>query len=264
MDLICIERPSDSPYVERIWRSESEGRAAPFISVADNHWEMVVTCIQSRSFLTVRGPETRATPAYSPAEATFFGIQFKPGVYMPKLPPRKVMDRRDLDLPEATGRSFWLDGATWQIPDFENAEAFVDRLVREDLLVYDPVVAAAMQAKPVEASLRTVQRRFLQATGLTQASARQIERARCAVYLLKRGHSIVDVTYQAGYFDQPHLTHALKQFIGLTPAQVADKSRTERLSFLYKTDPDDRDMIGISNALSKEHGHAESQRIGAF
>ena len=44
--------------------------------------------------------------------------------------------------------------------------------------------------------------------------------------------SSLDTVAQAGYFDQPHLTRALKRYIGLTPAQVADEGRSERLSRL--------------------------------
>jgi hypothetical protein len=39
---IFDERQSDSPFVERIWRAQSE-RAGSFISIAVSHWEMVVT-----------------------------------------------------------------------------------------------------------------------------------------------------------------------------------------------------------------------------
>jgi methylphosphotriester-DNA--protein-cysteine methyltransferase len=66
---------------------------------------------------------------------------------------------------------------------------------------------------------------------------RQIERARYATTLLRQGLSILDVVYEAGYYDQPHLTRALKHFIGLTPAHILDRSRDVQLSFLYKTAP---------------------------
>jgi AraC-like DNA-binding protein len=237
MDLTCDERPSDSPFVEKIWRRRSESRVSPFISIAKTHWGMVLTKYKGRSILTVRGPETRATPAYAPADAEFFAIMFRPGTLMPILPARIAMDRRDVNLPEATSYSFWLHGSAWQFPDFENADVFVALLVREGLLVRDPVVEAVLQGQPAEMSPRTVQRRFLQATGLTHTAARQIERARYAATLLKQGVSILDAVDQAGYFDQPHLTRALKHFIGLTPAQIIDQSRSERLSLLYKTFP---------------------------
>jgi AraC-like DNA-binding protein len=31
--------------------------------------------------------------------------------------------------------------------------------------------------------------------------------------------------YQVGYFDQPHLTRALKRWVGYTPAQLAREAR---------------------------------------
>lgn len=233
MDLICDERGSDSPFVETIWHSQGE-RAGPFISMAGIGCALVVTKYRGGTILTVRGPETRATPAFCPPEAEFFGIQFKPGVFLPNLPPQMVMDRQDVNLPEATSRSFWLHGSAWQYPNFENADTFVDWLVRDCLLIYDPVVGAVLEGQPLEMSLRTVQRHFLQATGLTQNTMYQINRARYATALLKQDMSILDVVYQAGYFDQPHLTRALKRFVGLTPAQIIDNNRPERLSFLYK------------------------------
>jgi hypothetical protein len=236
MDLIGEERPSDSPFVEIIWRSQSEDAGA-FISMAEIHYGMVVTRYRGKTTLTVRGPEIRATPAYCPPDAEFMGIVFKPGTFVPSLPPHMVMDRQDANLPGATSKSFWLNGSAWQFPDFENADTFVDRLAREGLLVHDPVVGAALQGQPVDMSLRTVQRRFVQATGLTQSALLQIERARYATSLLKQGVSILDTVYEAGYFDQPHLTRSLKHFMGLTPAQIMNTNRSERLSFLYKTVP---------------------------
>jgi AraC-like DNA-binding protein len=171
-----------------------------------------------------------------------------------------VMDRRDLNLPESSSKSFWLNGSAWQFPNYENADVFVDRLVRDGLLAYDPMVQAALQGQPLEMSLRTVQRRLLKATGLTHTAVRQIERARNATRLLKQGVSIPDTIYKAGYFDQPHLIRSLKHFIGLTPAQIMDKSRPERLSFLYKTDSFDRVTMHMFISQQEENKHEESNR----
>lgn len=235
MELTADERPSDSPFVERIWRSRSD-EAGSFMSMAEAHWEMVITRIRGRSVLTVRGPETRATPAYAHKDAEHIGIQFKLGTLMPTIPPQRVMDRRDVSLPEAGSQSFWLNGSAWQFPDYENADTFVDRLARDGMLLYDPVVAAVLQGQPVSASLRTVQRRFLQATGVTHGTLLQIQRARLATNLLKQGVSILDAVDMAGYADQPHMTRALKHLIGQTPAQIISERRTP-LSFLFKTLP---------------------------
>ncbi len=236
MDLTCEERPSDSPFIESVWRSRSD-YGGPFISMAESHLSLVVTHYRGHRFITLRGPSTSAMPAYSREDAAFVGIQFKPGVFIAGFPASLVAQGYDLSLPEASGDSFWLKSSARQYPDFENADTFVDHLVREGLLVVDPVVDAVLSAQPVDVSLRTVRRRFLRATGLTYGALFQIERARHATALLKGGMSILDATYEAGYFDQPHLTRSLKQYIGLTPAQIMDKRRSRPLSFLYKKNP---------------------------
>jgi len=230
------ERPSDSPFVERIWRTQSE-RTGHFSSVAMSHWEMVVTMYNRNTILTVRGPESKATPLHvSLVGAEFFGIRFKLGTFMPYLPASHLVDS-DVNLPDASSRSFWLNGSAWQFPDYDNADTFVDRLVRDGLLMRDPVVETALQGQLKDLSMRTARRHFLRTTGLTQSTVRQIERARYAAVLLWQGISILDVVYEAGYFDQPHLTRALKHFIGQTPTQIMKKSVAEQLSFLYKTAP---------------------------
>jgi AraC-like DNA-binding protein len=219
MDFVFDGRPSDSLFVEMVWRTQSE-RAGTFISQASTHSEIVITQYQGRTTLTLRGPETKASTAESPPDAEFFGIVFKHGVFMPHLPPLKVRDRNDMTLPEATSQSFWLLGMAWRLPTYDNADTFVDRLVRDGLLVREPIVEAALQGHVKDLSLRSVQRRFLRATGLTHNTVYQIERARRAAALLQQGLPILDTVEQAGYADQPHLTRALKRYVGQTPAKI--------------------------------------------
>jgi AraC-like DNA-binding protein len=227
------ERPSDSPFVERIWQAHNE-RDGPFSSIAMSHWEMVVTKYNGQTTLTVRGPETKATPHHCPADGEWCGIRFKLGTVMPHLPASNLVDG-NVNLPNAASRSFWLHGSTWQFPDFENADTFVDWLVRDGLLVHEPVVEAALQGQLKDRSIRTVRRHFLRTAGLTHSTIRQIERARYATSLLQRGVSILDTVFKAGYYDQSYLTRSLKYFIGQTPTQIMDRS--EQLSVLYKTEP---------------------------
>jgi helix-turn-helix protein len=230
------ERPSDSPFVERIWRAQSE-RTGRFLSVAASHWEMVVSKYRGEITMTVRGPETKATSMdVTLVGSEFFGIIFRFGVFMPHLPASHLVDE-GLDLPDASSKSFWLNGAAWQFPNYENADTFVDHLVRASLLDCDPIIAPVLRGEPQDLSPRSVQRRFLQATGLTQSSIRQIERARYATILLQQGASILDTVEQAGYADQAHLTRALKYLIGKTPAQIINKSEPEQMSLLFKTEP---------------------------
>ncbi len=227
------DRPSDSPFVERVFRSHSE-RAGTFLSMASSNWEIVVTRVEGKASLTIRGPETMVTPADCPAEGEWFGILFKRGTFMPKFPASSLIDRRDLTLPEASSRSFWLDSAAWEYPDFENAEIFVDRLVRQELIRRDGLVEAILLGEASELSLRSAQRHFQKITGMTHGTIRQIERVRHAMNQLKAGMSTLDVVHAAGFFDQAHLTRSLKRYTGQTPTQIV--RGLEQLSFLYKTD----------------------------
>jgi AraC-like DNA-binding protein len=230
------ERPSDSPFVERIWRSHSEG-TAPFLSIAVSRCELVVTKLHGKITMTVRGPETKATPiGDSPSDGEWFGILLKLGTFLPHLPTRSLLDT-GVTLPEATRNTFWLSGSVWEFPTSDNAEIFVNRLVRAGLLAHDPIVEAALQEQLKDLTPRSVQYHFLQATGITQNMVRQIERARYATILLQQGISISDTILEAGYYDQSHLTRSLQRFIGQTPAQLLQHSRPEQLSLLYNTTP---------------------------
>lgn len=226
------DRASDSPFVERVWHCRSE-RADRFVSIAEARWEMVVTRLHGKTILTVRGPETNAATIDCPAEGDWVGIRFKLGTFMPHLPVKHLLDRKDVNLPQATRRSFRPNGSSWEYPDFENAETFVSRLVRDGLIAMNVPVNTALQEDTRRVSLRSVQRHFLHTTGMTHATIRQIERARHATNLLKQGVSILDTVHEAGYFDHAHLVRSLKRFIGQTPSQIIQAK--EQLSFLYKT-----------------------------
>ncbi len=234
MSIISLEeRFSDSPYVERIWRSQT-GEAGTFTSIATSHSSMVIWEEAGEIHISVCGPETVATTAPVPEDSPSFGVIFKLGVSLPHFPPSRLIDRQ-ITLPRAGSRSFWLKGSAWQFPTYENLDTFIARLVRDDLLGHEPLVAATLIGTVPEISTRTLQRRFLRATGITPTVIHQIERARYATLLLKRGMPILDVIAETGYYDQPHMTRLLKRYIGQTPARIADETHREEMSFLYKT-----------------------------
>ena len=226
------DRASDHPFVDKVWRCRSE-RAGSFLSVAANNFEMAITRLGGKSFLTLRGPETTATTLDCPAEGEWIGIRFKVGTFMPRFLPGSLRDHKDVTLPPATGHSFWLNGSALEYPGFDDAETFVRRLAKSGILSRDPTVDDTLLRRPGELSLRSSQRHFLRSTGVTYATFRQIERARYATSLLREGVSILDVVCSVGYFDQAHLTRSLGRFIGETPARIIQ--RQKQLSFLYKT-----------------------------
>lgn len=218
--------------MERVWTAQSEAPGR-FVSIASEHSEIVVTRHRGQMFLTIRGPETRATKADYPAEGDWVGIRFKAGTFLPEFAPAQVRDRKDVHLPGATKQSFWLDGSAWEYPTFENADTFVARLVKRGIVVRDGTVDAIVRGEQKALSQRSAQRHFARATGLSHATYRKIQRARFAANLLVDGMPILDVVHFAGYCDQPHLTRSLKVLIGQTPAEIARGN--EQLSYLYKT-----------------------------
>jgi hypothetical protein len=227
------ERLSDSPYVEAV----SQGctlEDGSTIRPAEANWHMVLSHYQGNTQLMVVGPLSTSGVAAWQAGAEIIWIRFRLGVFMPHLPLKHFVDVEQA-LPAASSQRFWLNGSALQFPHYENIELFVDRLVAEEVLVSDPLIGAVLQEKMHTGSLytgslppasihalspRTVRHRFLQATGLAHNHVRQIERAQRAAMLLKQGVSILDTVYDLGYYDQPHLTRSLKQWVGYTPAQL--------------------------------------------
>lgn len=217
-------RESDSPYIHMIWRGYTPPNYAPTCP-ADSRWNLLLIKQQGAVKVTVEGPTTKAISKFRLEESEFLVIKFQLGVFLPDLPVTHLVNT-DAALPEGTNQSFWLNGSTWQFPDFENVETFVDRLVHEDVLVVDPVVNSVLQNQSPSVSDRTVRRRFLSTTGLTPKALQQIGRAQQAAALLEQGGSILDTVYAAGYADQPHLTRSLKRFYGQTPAQIVGANQT--------------------------------------
>ncbi len=65
--------------------------------------ELVATRLHGKITMTLRGPETRATPmGDSSSDGEWFGILLKLGTFLPYLPTRSLTDT-GVTLPEATG-----------------------------------------------------------------------------------------------------------------------------------------------------------------
>jgi AraC-like DNA-binding protein len=226
MSIVYEERRSDSPYVEAVTHglTESDGST---VRPAESRWHLVVVRQAGDARALAVGPLTGAGVASWAAGAEILWIRFAIGTFMPHVPTRNLLDTETV-LPDATSKSFWLGGSALPFPDHENAEALVERLVREGVLARDPVVGAASTERPPQGlSPRTLRHRFLRATGLAQGAVRQVERANRAAAHLRRGVSIPDVVYEEGYFDQSHMTRSLKRWVGRTPARIAPANGPE-------------------------------------
>lgn len=220
MSFIVENRPSDSPCVETVMHGHTAASGVT-IRPAGCNWHMVLVRFNGARHLRVSGPWTSAGELPYIEGVELLWIKLKLGVFMPHLP---VADFRDTEitLPGAASQSFWLKGSAWEFPTFDNADTFIARLVREEILLHDPIVDAALRADAEPIASRTLRHRFARATGLSQKHIQQVERAQRAAALLRHGVSILDTTYALGYADQPHLTRSLKRWIGHTPAQIAN------------------------------------------
>ena len=233
------QRPCDSPYVERVYRAEPGAGAVParMRSVANSNWELVVWRDRGQTHVSARGPETVPTVLeLGPSTGRTLGIIFRHGAFLAPMPVPGLVDTA-LSSPHTTARSFVLQGQEWETPSYDNADVFVDRLVRAGLLVRDPLVTDVLRGDATTlVTPRSVQRRVAAATGLTQGAIRQIERARQAVLLLRQGVPAIEVAQRAGYHDQPHLARSLIRFTGRTASQLRRADDEEMLSLLYKTE----------------------------
>jgi hypothetical protein len=210
--------------VHSIWRSRST-IGGGFMSIATGRWSMVFSDHDGRRYVSLRGPERAPTPADCPPDGNWVGLELAFGTHLPAYLKGAAGVDAGIDLP-AAGDGFWLGSERWEVPDFENADVFVRRVTRAGLLHVDPLIHEALRLEDAPEPERTLQRRFLSVTGLSHTAIRQVERARAAAKQLLTGAPILDVAYAHGFFDQPHLTRAMRRYIGATPEQLRSGQHT--------------------------------------
>ncbi len=233
MPIESEHRGSDSPYIARVWRGQTSDRET-MTSIATSTWELVFWESDGVMHAAARGPETTASSAEIDGESVSFGISFSHGASMPHLAISSIVDG-GVESPHVEARRFVLVGKEWEVPDFHNAEQFVQRLVRAGVLTRDPLVDEVVWGGIARVGTRSVQRRVVSSTGLTQGAIRQIDRARHAAVLLAEGLAPLDVVNRLGYYDQPHLARSLQRFIGRSASELrVPPEGAGALSLLYK------------------------------
>jgi len=203
------DRASDHLFIERY------GAAIPTVgirfSVAANSFEMVLTRLRGKSFLTLRGPETAATPWIALQEASGSASasnqesschDFSPGA-------SAIIT---MNTSASHRSSFWLNALPWRPRALTMPSPLVKRLAKSA----DPLSRSDRGRHIAAAPNRTIlafrTTPLSASTGVTYATFCQIERARYATILLREGVPILDVVSRLGYFDQAHLTRSLRRF----------------------------------------------------
>ncbi|BCJ48331.1 hypothetical protein GCM10010168_77430 [Actinoplanes ianthinogenes] len=179
----------------------------------------------------MRGPETTATTAPIPPDAEFLGIRFALGAVVQPHPAASIVDGY-ATLPVTDSGRIIIGGEDWEAPTYENAEHFVRRLRDAGLLVPSDLWKEGHPGG--DRSRRTRQRRYRVITGLSEAAVTQIDRANAAATMLRDGLDWRTVVATLGYFDQAHLAHALRRYVGHTAGGLR-AGEVAAMSFLYKT-----------------------------
>jgi AraC-like DNA-binding protein len=212
------EKVSSSRFVDIFWRT-FDTTDGTYLAAADACWDMIFIRSADGSRVLLSGPSANITPVPYRAGNRNVGIRFVRGSFLTHVPATVMVDTT-VTLPMADGESFMLAGQVWPMPTYETVEDFVGELERRQLLSDDPLVLAALRGDRPPTSSRSLQRHFLQVTGLTEKRIRKIVRARTAAEMLQRGVSILDVTHELGYADQAHLTRDVKDLTGYTPGET--------------------------------------------
>jgi len=222
MQQIEQSRPVDSPYLESIssirFTAPGETLMRP-----DGCWDIAILKRGDDVQVLRTGLTTRSVVYQHDAGDEILVISFKPSTFMPLMPGEIMRDEGVLL--EKFGRcDFWIGTDVLEIPTFENADVFVERLVRDGIVENNDIVASVVEGHPKAMSERTMQRHFLRTTGLTYKSFTLIERAQKAMSLLRMGRPAAGVAFALGYADQAHMINSLKAIMGETPGQIARAS----------------------------------------
>ncbi len=212
-------RTSDSPFIKLVWqtRFDSDGEVTV---TADGTWDIVFGKLGLQCACTITGPTTHTVTYAYHAGQEALGIQLREGTYMPRMPAREVINS-GWNLP-VDCRSIIIQGVEFEIPTYDTAEAFIEKLHERGLLAYDRVVEKALDHADVFLAPRSVQRHFTQTTGIPLKRHQEIARAQKAAALIRQGIALKDVAQECGYFDQSHMNRSIKQILGVTPQQIRD------------------------------------------
>jgi hypothetical protein len=190
------------------------------VTLPDGCWDLVVLKRRSGTMVLQTGLITAPVPLEFAEGEEYLCISLKASAFVPTHPGAKMLDQ-GVPRPLTSARAFWFENERFEVPTYENAEALIERLAKAGHLRVDELVEGILEAKPKAATLRTLQRRFLQVTGLTWKHLEQIHRAQAARADLAVGVDAAEVATRFGFSDQAHLIRSMRRFFGQTPRAIA-------------------------------------------
>jgi hypothetical protein len=214
-----LTRPVESEYLDSItslkFTADGETLMQP-----DGRWDIAILKRDDHVEVLRTGLTTRTVTYEHAAGDETLVISFKPSVFMP-LMPGEVMRDEGVVLEKFGRAGFWIGTDVREIPTLENADVFVEHLIRSGIIERNDLVDSVLAGSPRATTERTLQRHFLKTTGLTYKTFTLIERAQKAASLLRLGQSASDVAFALGYSDQAHMINSLRTILSQTPGQIA-------------------------------------------
>ena len=160
------EKPSSSRFVDVYWRTVDTSDGT-YLAAADACWDMIFIRGADGARALLSGPSSTTQEVPYRAGNRNVGIRFVRGSFLTHVPATVMVDTT-VALPMTPDGLFVLAGHEWAVPTYETVEGFVAELERRALLSDDPLVMSALHGDRPTASSRSVQRHFLQVTGLTE------------------------------------------------------------------------------------------------
>src|SRR6185312_11883804 len=136
MQQIRQTRQVDSPHLESI-SSIRFTAAGQTLMRPDGCWDIAILR-RGESLQVLRtGLTTRSVTYQHDAGDEILVISFKPSSFMSLMPGERMRDEGVL-LEKFGSRNFWIGTDVREIPTFENADVFVERLAREGIIESNP------------------------------------------------------------------------------------------------------------------------------
>lgn len=212
------ERRLDSPHIECVWQARAV-RDERYLVPAVEHWDIwFAHQPDGEQVASLSGPTLGHRWVRSVVGEHGWGVQLRAHVVVPGASKRLILGGEQR-LPVEEGR-VTIANHRLPLPQYDELEAFVDRLLELDVLRADEDVRRALSGDDTGYSERHWQRRVRATTGLTRKQIAQLERAREAFALLMEGVTPAECAVRCGFSDQAHLTRSLGALHGQTPARI--------------------------------------------
>ncbi|MBE1877605.1 helix-turn-helix domain-containing protein [Myceligenerans pegani] len=211
-------RRSAHPDIRAVWRAYVE-EAADYTDDASEHWGLSFVRRADGSLTAeIAGPRVERRPIRSRTGETYWGVELAVHVLIPGVD--KALLRGAIQTLDVEDDHVIIAGRRYRVPDWEQLEDFVSRLLADGALVADADIRRALAGDDDGLSRRSWQRRFRSVTGLRRKEIERLDRARHAYRLLCEGVRPARVAAAVGYADQAHLTRELRRIRGETPARI--------------------------------------------